>query len=146
MSQDEDVGIAIVGAGLGGLALALALHRHNEECERQNKRRRTEGSEADGTHNPNPSEASQKSPKSKDRQLQPIPFALFDRDDQFEARRVGYGLTLTYNEKGPLAYLGLLDDIARARAQLGGTGDWRRRARGRAFFQNARGLPGRAQG
>jgi len=36
---------------------------------------------------------------------------LFERDDE-SARRKGYGLTLTYNPKGPLQRLGLLEKVA----------------------------------
>ncbi|KAK3238983.1 hypothetical protein CYMTET_51059 [Cymbomonas tetramitiformis] len=34
--------------------------------------------------------------------------AVFERDDHFSQRKQGYGLTLVYNESGPLAELGLL--------------------------------------
>lgn len=37
---------------------------------------------------------------------------IFERDVSFDARREGYGLTLSYNPKGPLAHLDLLDDLA----------------------------------
>mmetsp|Transcript_20674 Transcript_20674/g.49066 ORF Transcript_20674/g.49066 Transcript_20674/m.49066 type:complete len:401 (+) Transcript_20674:340-1542(+) len=38
---------------------------------------------------------------------------LYERDSDFETQREGYGLTLTYNPKGPLAKLGLLETVAR---------------------------------
>ena len=37
---------------------------------------------------------------------------LYERDGDFDAQREGYGLTLTYNPKGPLAKLGLLETVA----------------------------------
>ena len=37
---------------------------------------------------------------------------LYERDSDFETQREGYGLTLTYNPKGPLAKLGLLETVA----------------------------------
>eukprot|EP00980_Cylindrotheca_fusiformis_P003489 scaffold781_cov132-Cylindrotheca_fusiformis.AAC.8 len=38
--------------------------------------------------------------------------SIFERDDSFERQKEGYGLTLTYNPKGPLASLGLLQQVA----------------------------------
>ena len=38
---------------------------------------------------------------------------VYERDVHFSERRDGYGLTLSYNEKGPLAKLGLLETVAR---------------------------------
>lgn len=38
---------------------------------------------------------------------------VYERDAHFSERRDGYGLTLSYNEKGPLAKLGLLETVAR---------------------------------
>lgn len=38
--------------------------------------------------------------------------SLFERDLSFEQQKEGYGLTLTYNPKGPLASLGILENIA----------------------------------
>eukprot|EP00563_Minutocellus_polymorphus_P006517 CAMPEP_0181033562 /NCGR_PEP_ID=MMETSP1070-20121207/7320_1 /TAXON_ID=265543 /ORGANISM="Minutocellus polymorphus, Strain NH13" /LENGTH=628 /DNA_ID=CAMNT_0023110991 /DNA_START=106 /DNA_END=1989 /DNA_ORIENTATION=+ len=38
---------------------------------------------------------------------------VYERDAHFSERRDGYGLTLSYNEKGPLAKLGLLETAAR---------------------------------
>jgi 2-polyprenyl-6-methoxyphenol hydroxylase-like FAD-dependent oxidoreductase len=37
---------------------------------------------------------------------------IFERDASACARREGFGLTLTYNPKGPLAQMGLLDQVA----------------------------------
>lgn len=39
--------------------------------------------------------------------------SIFERDDSFERQKEGYGLTLTYNPKGPLAALGILEQVAR---------------------------------
>ncbi|KAL3929039.1 MAG: hypothetical protein SGBAC_012387 [Bacillariaceae sp.] len=38
--------------------------------------------------------------------------SVYERDDSFEQQKEGYGLTLTYNPKGPLASLGLLQKVA----------------------------------
>lgn len=38
---------------------------------------------------------------------------VYERDAHFSERRDGYGLTLSYSEKGPLAKLGLLETVAR---------------------------------
>ena len=38
--------------------------------------------------------------------------SLFERDVSFEQQKEGYGLTLTYNPKGPLASLGILEQVA----------------------------------
>ena len=38
--------------------------------------------------------------------------SLFERDVSFEQQKEGYGLTLTYNPKGPLASLGILEKVA----------------------------------
>ena len=38
--------------------------------------------------------------------------SVYERDDSFEQQKEGYGLTLTYNPKGPLASLGLLEKVA----------------------------------
>lgn len=38
--------------------------------------------------------------------------SLYERDASAGARREGYGLTLTYNPKGPLAQMGLLEEVA----------------------------------
>jgi 2-polyprenyl-6-methoxyphenol hydroxylase-like FAD-dependent oxidoreductase len=38
--------------------------------------------------------------------------SLFERDASFEQQKEGYGLTLTYNPKGPLASLGILEQVA----------------------------------
>ena len=38
--------------------------------------------------------------------------ALFERDGSFDQQKEGYGLTLTYNPKGPLAALGVLEEVA----------------------------------
>ena len=37
---------------------------------------------------------------------------IYERDTSFESQKEGYGLTLTYNPKGPLAKLGLLEKCA----------------------------------
>ena len=37
---------------------------------------------------------------------------IFERDTSFDEQKEGYGLTLTYNPKGPLAKLGLLEQVA----------------------------------
>ena len=37
---------------------------------------------------------------------------IFERDASACCRREGYGLTLTYNPKGPLAQMGLLEQVA----------------------------------
>lgn len=37
---------------------------------------------------------------------------VLERDASFGARREGYGLTLSYNPKGPLAHMGLLEQVA----------------------------------
>ena len=37
---------------------------------------------------------------------------IYERDISFESQKEGYGLTLTYNPKGPLAKLGLLEKCA----------------------------------
>lgn len=37
---------------------------------------------------------------------------IFERDASAWSRREGYGLTLTYNPKGPLAQMGLLEEVA----------------------------------
>ena len=37
---------------------------------------------------------------------------IVERDDNFERQKEGYGLTLTYNPKGPLASLGVLETVA----------------------------------
>lgn len=37
---------------------------------------------------------------------------LFERDESFDEQKEGYGLTLNYNPKGPLAALGILEDVA----------------------------------
>lgn len=37
---------------------------------------------------------------------------IFERDASASSRREGYGLTLTYNPKGPLAQMGLLEEVA----------------------------------
>ena len=36
---------------------------------------------------------------------------MYEQDPAFDDRRQGYGLTLTYNEQGPLAKLGILDTV-----------------------------------
>ena len=41
-----------------------------------------------------------------------VNISLYERDSSISDRRDGYGLTLTYNPKGPLASLGLLEDVA----------------------------------
>jgi hypothetical protein len=38
--------------------------------------------------------------------------ALYERDENFQVQKEGYGLTLTYNPKGPLASLGVLEQVA----------------------------------
>jgi|NorSeaMetagenome_1021524.scaffolds.fasta_scaffold44986_2 2-polyprenyl-6-methoxyphenol hydroxylase-like FAD-dependent oxidoreductase len=38
---------------------------------------------------------------------------VYERDDALDSKNNGYGLTLTYNTKGPLASLGILEEIAR---------------------------------
>ena len=38
---------------------------------------------------------------------------MYERDAHFEDRKQGYGLTLTYNEQGPLAKLGVLAEVMR---------------------------------
>jgi 2-polyprenyl-6-methoxyphenol hydroxylase-like FAD-dependent oxidoreductase len=38
--------------------------------------------------------------------------SVFERDACPESRREGYGLTLTYNPNGPLAQMGLLEQVA----------------------------------
>ena len=37
---------------------------------------------------------------------------VYERDESIDARREGYGLTLTYNPRGPLAFMGLLEEVA----------------------------------
>ena len=37
---------------------------------------------------------------------------VYERDISFSSRRDGYGLTLTYNVKGPLRQLGILEKVA----------------------------------
>ena len=37
---------------------------------------------------------------------------LYERDVSVDSRREGYGLTLTYNPQGPLAYMGVLEQVA----------------------------------
>lgn len=37
---------------------------------------------------------------------------IYERDASVCCRREGYGLTLTYNPKGPLAQMGLLEQVA----------------------------------
>ena len=37
---------------------------------------------------------------------------LYERDGSVDSRREGYGLTLTYNPQGPLAYMGVLEEVA----------------------------------
>jgi len=39
-------------------------------------------------------------------------FFLYEKDDNLTSRTTGYGLTLTYNPKGPLAKLGVLELVA----------------------------------
>jgi 2-polyprenyl-6-methoxyphenol hydroxylase-like FAD-dependent oxidoreductase len=39
--------------------------------------------------------------------------SVFERDPSMEYQKEGYGLTLTYNPKGPLAALGVLEQVAR---------------------------------
>ena len=41
-----------------------------------------------------------------------VNISLYERDSYISDRRDGYGLTLTYNPKGPLASLGILEDVA----------------------------------
>ena len=38
--------------------------------------------------------------------------SIFEKDESFEQQKEGYGLTLTYNPKGPLAALGILEEVA----------------------------------
>lgn len=38
--------------------------------------------------------------------------SLYERDNSLEQQKEGYGLTLTYNPKGPLAALGVLEQVA----------------------------------
>lgn len=38
--------------------------------------------------------------------------SIYERDENFESQKEGYGLTLTYNPKGPLASLGCLESAA----------------------------------
>jgi 2-polyprenyl-6-methoxyphenol hydroxylase-like FAD-dependent oxidoreductase len=38
--------------------------------------------------------------------------SILERDESFESQKEGYGLTLTYNPKGPLASLGVLEQVA----------------------------------
>ncbi|KAG7371839.1 FAD-binding monooxygenase [Nitzschia inconspicua] len=40
--------------------------------------------------------------------------SLWERDSSLESQKEGYGLTLTYNPKGPLAALGVLEMVAQA--------------------------------
>jgi len=42
-----------------------------------------------------------------------IKVTVFERDDSFDARKPGYGLTLTYSLSGALASLKILEDCAR---------------------------------
>lgn len=37
---------------------------------------------------------------------------IYERDASESSRREGYGLTLTYNPKGPLAQMGVLEEVA----------------------------------
>ena len=39
---------------------------------------------------------------------------LYERDVSVDSRREGYGLTLSYNPQGPLAYMGVLEEVAQA--------------------------------
>lgn len=38
--------------------------------------------------------------------------AVYERDGSFDEQKEGYGLTLSYNPKGPLAKLGVLEEVA----------------------------------
>lgn len=38
--------------------------------------------------------------------------SLYERDSNFDTQKEGYGLTISYNPKGPLAKLNLLEDVA----------------------------------
>jgi hypothetical protein len=40
--------------------------------------------------------------------------SLFERDVDFDAQKEGYGLTISYNPKGALAKLGLLEQVAQS--------------------------------
>ena len=40
--------------------------------------------------------------------------SLFEKDENFDAQKEGYGLTISYNPKGALAKLGLLEQVAQS--------------------------------
>ena len=79
--------VAIVGSGLGGIAAALAIIKLQNKSEQS----------ANTT-------AAAAATKYK--------ITIYERDNSFSDRKEGYGMTLTYDPKGPLQKLGILEEVA----------------------------------
>ena len=88
-----DCHIGIVGSGLGGLSAALAIL----QCEKRKSKHKSDDDQADN-----------KTPNSFQGRI-----TIYERDILASDRKEGYGMTLTYNPKGPLAQLGILESIAK---------------------------------
>jgi 2-polyprenyl-6-methoxyphenol hydroxylase-like FAD-dependent oxidoreductase len=90
----SDYHIGIVGSGIAGLASALAIiraknnvHVGDDDCENNVNR-----------HYPSSSFHGK--------------ITIYERDSCQNERKEGYGMTLTYDPVGPLAKLGILEDVA----------------------------------
>jgi hypothetical protein len=93
-SVPPPIKVAVVGGGLGGLSATLSILKLSID----------------------------KAPLSADAPLsnstaskpnETFAVTCYERDAAFTDRRNGYGLTLTYNPKGPFGKLGLLEKVAR---------------------------------
>ncbi|KAL9179171.1 hypothetical protein ACHAXT_008461 [Thalassiosira profunda] len=95
-----DVRIGVVGGGLAGLAAALAMLRgcrgaNEADAGRNNCKR---GASGGGDDNGGRRFAGK--------------IVIYERDARLSDRKEGYGMTLTYDPSGPLAKLGILEELA----------------------------------
>ena len=106
--QQPDVRIGIVGGGLAGLAAALAMLRgcrggdaedgRNSNCKRGGGGGKGCNGDADNC-------------KNNGRRFTGK-IIVYERDARLSDRKEGYGMTLTYDPSGPLAKLGILEELA----------------------------------
>ena len=94
-----DCHIGIVGSGLGGLSAALAILQCELPPDAKKRKSKHKASD-DGANN--------KTPNGFQGRI-----TIYERDKLASDRKEGYGMTLTYNPKGPLAQLGILESIAK---------------------------------
>lgn len=94
--------IGIVGGGIAGLASALAIIRSFPSSSSNNNNVHVDEHDNDCENNCNQHHSSFFRGR----------ITIYERDSSQNERKEGYGMTLTYDPVGPLAKLGILEEVA----------------------------------